>query len=238
MELVEFDYSQIEYRLAGTYSEEESIIEAYRSGSDMHQLTADLLGIERYWGKQFNFTVLYGGGKDRLAAAFGISVNEAESYLKEYWSKYPKLRRLVYSCTRTAKERNWIRLWDGHRRHFAHEFEHHKAFNSLIQGGAAKIVQRAMCDFHKQGHRPFRMKLQIHDALWFEVPWDFYEDWVEEIKEVMEWPSRVPEFKVPFPVDVKMIHPGELRSKMLKLADMESSSETFLNNTESLVGST
>ncbi len=208
--LIEFDYNQIEYRLAGVYADEPAILEAYRSGSDMHQLTADKLGIPRVSptggldGKKLNFTVLYGGGPQRIADTAGFSLAEGKKFYAEFWAQYPCLARLVKQCERAAKAKGYVRLWDGHRRHFNHEWEYHKAFNSLIQGGAARIVQRAMCKFHGISDKPYRMIYQIHDALGFYIPQDVWDESEAQIRKIMEWPSS--EFGIDFPVDWKNVH--------------------------------
>lgn len=209
--LVEFDYNQIEYRLAGVYADEAAIIDAYRAGSDMHQLTADKLGIPRVDpmggvdGKKINFTILYGGGPQRIADTFGGSLDQGKAIFNDFWANYPKLRQLVRNCEKAAKDRGWIKLWDGHRRHFHHEWEYHKAFNSLIQGGAARIVQRSMLMVASEP-RCYEMKAQIHDALQFYITLDFFEEYVQEIKDIMEWPGE--RFDLAFPVEWKNIHEG------------------------------
>lgn len=207
--LVEFDYNQIEYRLSGVYADEPAIIDAYKAGSDMHQLTADKLGIPRVDplggldGKKFNFAVLYGGGPERIADLVGGDSAEGKRLHNEFWRQYPNLRKLVKTCEATAKSRGWIRLWDGHRRHFNQPWEYHKAFNSLIQGGAARICQRSMLKFYGASSR-YRMVYQVHDALGFYIPADTFEEDREEIKTTMEWPSE--SFGLDFPVDWKNIH--------------------------------
>lgn len=210
MRLMEFDYNQIEYRLAGVYADEPAILDAYRAGSDMHQLTADKLGIPRVDpkggvdGKKINFTILYGGGPQRIASTFGGTLAEGKEIFEDFWKGYPRLRELVKSAEKAARTRGWIRLWDGHRRHLIHEWEYRNAFNSLIQGGAALMVQRSMLLVDPT--KPYRMVAQIHDALQFYVPWDFFEEYVAEIKGIMEWPSE--RFACEFPVEAKDIHVG------------------------------
>lgn len=208
--LVEWDYNQIEYRLAGLYADELAIIDAYRAGSDMHQLTADKLGIPRVSptggldGKKLNFTILYGGGPQRIADTMGATLKEGQEIHREFWAQYPRLHRFVKTCETSAKARGYVRLWDGHRRHFKHEWECHKAFNSVVQGGVARIVQRTMLEFYGTTDRQLRMIYQIHDALGFYVDSSIKEETYDFIQTTMEWPSR--EFDLPFPVDHKEIH--------------------------------
>lgn len=208
--LIEFDYNQIEYRLAGVYADEPAILNAYRAGSDMHQLTADQLGIPRNSptggldGKKVNFTILYGGGPQRIADTCNLSLAEGKKIYAEFWAKYPNLSKLVKRCERAAKDKGHVRLWDGHRRHFRHEWECHKAFNSLIQGGAARIVQRTMLKFYAITDKQYLMIYQIHDALGFYIPQPIWTETELEIRTVMEWPGS--EFGIDFPVEWKNIH--------------------------------
>ncbi|MGH9982402.1 MAG: DNA polymerase [Nitrososphaeraceae archaeon] len=207
------DYNQIEYRLAGVYSGEQVIINAYREGSDMHQLTADKLGIPRVDpmgkidGKRVNFATLYLAGAPKIAAVLGIDEYDAMEIKKEWWATYPSMKKYAWEVNNTAKQRKRIKLWDGHVRHFELEMDTHKAWNSLIQGGAAKIMQRSMVELYRRGRRPYRAIYQVHDALGFEIPDDFREDWIEEVTQIMEWPSADPNFLIDFPVEWKHVHP-------------------------------
>ncbi len=106
-------------------------------------------------------TILYGGGPQRIADTCGLSLAEGKTIFNGFWSQYPNVTRLVKQCERAAKTKGFVRLWDGHRRHFNHEWEYHKAFNSLIQGGAARIVQRAMLKFYGITDRSYMMIYQI-----------------------------------------------------------------------------
>lgn len=203
------DYSQIEYRLGSVYADETDVLEMYLKGGDVHQVIADKLGIPRndpggkLDGKKVNFTCYYGAGVDKIAALLKVDGNTALQVHREYWAALPKTRKFTYQCTRVAKERGYIKLWNGRRRHFEYEHEHHKAFNSLIQGGAAQIMERTMVQFYRR-KAPYRVAFQIHDALGFMIPDDFREKWIEEITEIMEWPTK--EFPIPFPVEFKNIH--------------------------------
>lgn len=204
-QLWEFDYAQVEYRLAAVYSGEASILEAFREGADFHQLTADLLGIDRYGGKTLNFAILYGAGPRKLAEMLSIGESDARELLDNYWAAYPSLSAVVQQATEAAKQRGWVRLWTGRRRHFQYPSEHHKAFNSIIQGGAAEIMKHTMLRFYRNhSDSKFKMVSQVHDALWFEIPEVAVESHSEVIQNVMEWPED--DFGLPFPVDAKVLY--------------------------------
>lgn len=198
-ELWEFDYSQCEYRLAGCYAKEEAIINGYAEGKDFHQLTADLLGINRQDAKTVNFAVLYGAGPRKLAEQLGVSEAQGMSVLTDFREAYPRLTQVSREAEKAAR-RGWIRYWDGRRRHFQYSSEYHKAFNSVIQGGAARLMIQTMLRLEKAGYLPH---LQVHDSLWFSIPKTELETQQKEIKTIMEWPAE--QFPIEFPVDAKRL---------------------------------
>lgn len=198
-ELWEFDYSQCEFRLAGCYSQETAIIEGYKSGTDFHQLTADLLGIDRQDAKTVNFAILYGAGARKLAQQLGVSEAEGLQVLSEFRATYPRLTDVAKQAEKAAR-RGWVRYWDGRKRHFQYSSEYHKAFNSVIQGGAARIVIQTMLRLREAGYLPH---LQVHDSLWFSIPVGEVEEQSKAIREIMEWPSE--NFPIEFPVDAKRL---------------------------------
>lgn len=217
--LIQFDYSQIEFRLAACYAKEESILEAYRQGSDMHQLTADLLGIDRHSGKTINFATLYGAGPAKIGQMLGyetyIEVDsngkeklrcpQSETLLQNFWGQYPNLQQMVMNCDMAARQRGWVRYWTGRRRHFTFANESHKAFNSVIQGGAAEIMVDTMLALYKM-HSDLRMLVTVHDALWFEIRNETLDADCKRIQTAMEWPEQ--KFGIPFPVEMKVLNDG------------------------------
>lgn len=216
--MMEFDYSQIELRIAASYAKDEMYIEAFRNGDDPHQLTADAIGVERQSAKHAAYTMLYGGSSKTLKATFerleyqetgrliDFPLEQAEQIIADYYRIHPELKKLAKTAEMTARQNGFVRLWTGRRRHFdpKEPWTHRKAFNSVIQGGAAEIIKDAMLRFYEIRGVPnsLRMVLQVHDSLWFEVCCELQDQWVDYIKAIMEdvegWP-------VPFPVDVKEI---------------------------------
>jgi DNA polymerase-1 len=117
-ELWEFDYSQIEYRLAGVLSNDPVILDAYRSGRDMHTATAERLNMSRQDAKTTNFLFIYEGGPGRWAEVFGRLIDEAKQVYSNYHQTYSTMFRFAARVNSTAAQRGFIRLWDGRRRHF------------------------------------------------------------------------------------------------------------------------
>lgn len=198
-ELWEFDYSQVEFRLAACYAKEPVLIEGYLAGNDFHSITAELLGISRQHAKTVNFAILYGAGPRKLAEQLNCSESEGRQVLAQFRDAYPRLAQVAQDAEKAA-QRGWIRYWTGRRRHFEFPSEYHKAFNSVVQGGAAEIMKRTMLKFYRE-YPEIRMVCQVHDALWFETQ---SEEELDIIQKVMEWPGT--EFPTPFPVDRKRLN--------------------------------
>ena len=204
-ELWEFDYSQIELRLAAAFAQEESMLITLREGGDIHQLTANLCDIDRHSGKTLNFAMLYGAGSGKIGQLLGVSLNEGREILATFHAAYPKLKFAADLVQQKALNRMWIRYWNGRRRHFTESWETHKAFNSWVQGGAAQIMYESCRQLYKQyDEAPSRVVGMVHDSVWVEIPKDEVTPEVFRIKTVMStWPQA--HFKLPFPVDYKRL---------------------------------
>ena len=201
-EVWEFDYSQLEPRLAACYSQDPELLRIYNEGEDIYQGIADTVGITRYQAKQLMLAIMYGAGGNKTAEMLGVPSYESEAIISTFWEQYPSLRETVEAAQRAARKRGWVRLWTGRRRHFWYPSEEHKAFNSILQGGGAEIVKESGLKL-KREHPELRIISQVHDSYWFEIPTDKSEYYQAEIKRIMEWPSE--DFHVPFPVEGKRI---------------------------------
>ena len=123
--LLSADYSQIELRILTHLSGEEVLQEAYRSGDDVHALTARLLldkdevsSDERRLGKTINFGVIYGMGAQRFARETGVSQSEAKEFLAKYKQRYPKVFAFLELQERLALSRGYVETILGRRRPF------------------------------------------------------------------------------------------------------------------------
>jgi len=126
--LISADYSQIELRILAHLSGEEVLVEAYRSGDDVHALTARLLldkaagdsvsSDERRLGKTINFGVIYGMGAQRFARETGVSQAEAKEFLGKYKQRYPKVFAFLELQERLALSRGYVETILGRRRPF------------------------------------------------------------------------------------------------------------------------
>ena len=123
--LLSADYSQIELRILTHLSGEETLVEAYNNGDDVHALTAKLLldkedvsADERRLGKTINFGVIYGMGAQRFARATGVSQAEAKEFLSRYKQRYPKVFLFLEWQERLALSQGYVETLMGRRRPF------------------------------------------------------------------------------------------------------------------------
>lgn len=184
---VMIDFDQQEFRLMLDYAGDTDLIKRIMDeGLDIHQAVADMMGVERKPAKNLNFGLLYGMGIDKLADSLGVDKYKAKSLRDLYFSRLPKVKRLIYSIQDTAKQRGYIKTWAGRRLYFPDQELAYKSPNHLIQGGCGDIAKRAMINLVEYCE-PLRSKvlLQVHDEFIFKVHKDEFEI-IPELKGIME----------------------------------------------------
>ena len=220
-ELWEFDYSQIELRLGTLYAEDQRMLNLYLAGDDVHKSTAEMVGAydnpglskdqARYVGKTVNFLIIYGCGDQVLRITLwkdgrlDVPLGTCETFIDNFHKASPGFRDVANRATSAAQHNGFVKLWTGRRRHFKFPSEAHKAFNSIIQGGAAEIVKQSFIDLWRHG---YRIVGQVHDSVWIELPIDQVESQVPKIQSIMsDWVSE--KFDLPFPTDAKLLAKAE-----------------------------
>lgn len=208
--LLEADYSQLELRLSTAYAREQALIEVFEEGRDIFTEMSLTLGMPRQDTKTFVYSTQYGAGVRRIKTALGISETKARQIRENYFRTYPGFRRISDIAQQKAINRGKVRIWSGRYRHFFNpQEESHKALNSIIQGGAADIVERVMVRLFELVDQPSndecRMLLQVHDSVVFEVKKDKVDFYKEKIHSVMEDVDAVTgePLGVRFHVDIK-----------------------------------
>lgn len=208
------DYSQIELRLLAHFSEDESLVEAFMTGSDIHNRTAsEIFGVTedlvtpemRRLSKNINFGIIYGISAFGLAKQLGTSVSIAKSYIDEYFKRYSKVKEYIQKSIDDARSKGYAETILGRRRPIPElnsddrnrkGFGERTAMNTPIQGSAADIINIAMIRIQEKLSSDYRtrMILQVHDELLFEVPEDELEVISRIVKDEMEgaWKLRVP----------------------------------------------
>lgn len=199
-DLVEIDYSNIEMRLMAVYAQQPSLLEEFtpREG-DVHGRVAQELGVERFKAKTVNFLIGYGGGAGVLSKQLKISEKEAKSILDKYKKTYRELFTTSAQAAYSAEKSNGaVRMWGGRERHFKYPSEYHKAFNSVVQGGAFEIVKRSMLKLDAAG---FDIRNQVHDSVWLN---EADPKRIKEAEALMEkWVQDL--FGLPFYVESKVL---------------------------------
>ena len=215
--LIWADYSQIELRILAHVSEDANLIEAFKSGKDIHSETAKFIfkteNVDekmRRVAKMVNFGIVYGMSPHGLSERLGIPLEEAREYIENYFKNFPKVKEYIDTTIKEAYVRGYVRTVFGRIRplpelHSSNKnvrsFGERAAVNATIQGTAADVIKLAMVQLHeKLKEINGFMVLQVHDEIVAEVPEEKTEEAVKLIKETME---NCVEFKVPLKVDVK-----------------------------------
>lgn len=184
--LVEVDYSQLELRLGTAYSREESLMVVFAEGRDIFTEMSKELGMSRQETKGLVYSIQYGAGVNRISNIFDVSRQEAQTIINNFYKTYPGFRKMTRACESLVKKNSYLRLLSGRRRHFRNDSEARKSFNSLIQGGAADLVERAMVRIFKQiDSDDCKMLLQVHDSIIFEMKEDRVMEFVPAIIKLM-----------------------------------------------------
>ncbi len=218
--LISADYSQIELRVLAHLSGEEALIDAFRSGEDIHERTALKLfgpdsGLDLYElrsrSKMVNYAVLYGKTSFTLAKDINVSQEAAQSFIDAYFAGFPRVREYIDQTLEEARRTGVVKTMFGRRRLVpnltSRNFQmrgqsERETVNMPVQGTAADILKRAMIDLHAELLRrrlKTRMILTVHDELLFEAPRDEAEEAAQVVKERMEGATNL---VVPLTVDV------------------------------------
>lgn len=184
---VAIDYDQQEFRLMLDYAGERKLIQRIvEEGLDVHEATAQMMGVTRKEAKTLNFGLLYGMGPAKLAVALGVPQEKARLLRERYFDALPNVRRFVYNCIERCKMKKEIYTWAGRRLMFPNVNFGYKGPNHLIQGGCGDIMRVAMTRIQDY-LRPLRSRIlvTIHDELLLEVHKDEIEIFLG-VKNIME----------------------------------------------------
>ncbi len=205
--LVDADYSQIELRVLAHIADDENMINAFNSGDDIHAITASqvfnmplemVTPLMRSRAKAVNFGIVYGIGAFSLSKDIGVSVAEANRYIKGYLSNFAGVDRYMESVISKAKNDGFVETLFSRRRYLPElansnamlrKFGERVARNMPIQGTAADIIKIAMIKVYermeKEGLKA-KLIMQVHDELIVEAPEAEAEAVCRIVKEEME----------------------------------------------------
>jgi len=214
------DYSQIDLRVLAHYSQDKELLEAFRSGQDIHNRTAaEIFFVSpmlitpqmRRVAKTINFGIVYGMSSFGLASQLNLSRREAQTFIDRYFKHYAGVQQFMEDIVKQARQDryvttllNRIRLLPdiNSSNRTRREFAERTAINTPIQGTAADIIKLAMIKVDrelKKAKLKTKMLLQIHDELVFEVPEKETNKTEKLVKECME---SVMQLDVPLMVNI------------------------------------
>jgi DNA polymerase-1 len=187
-QLWELDYSNLELRLAAIYSGQDNLIQAFNTGQAIWDYMSELLGgWEKSKTKTVTYATLYGAGTKKLSQTMGVSLQEAKKTKKRYFDTFPRLKWASETINDGAKEQGYVSYWTGRRRHFPATESTHKAFNSVLQGGGAEVVKRALVEISETVCDEYcRLVLTVHDSIVLEIRKGYEAPYLSQAKRIME----------------------------------------------------
>ena len=218
--LLAADYSQIELRIIAALSEEETMIEAFKNGEDIHASTAskvfnvpldEVTREQRSNAKTVNFGIIYGVSAFGLSNQTDLSRGEAKELIDTYYETYPKLKKYMSEQVDFARDNGYVKTVLDRRRYLkdinsanaiVRGAAERNAVNAPIQGSAADIIKIAMINIYNKlvaGNYKSKMLLQVHDELVFDV----YKPELEEMKTLIKTEMESA-FILDVPLDVEL----------------------------------
>ncbi len=218
--LLAADYSQIELRIIAALSKEETMIEAFKNGEDIHASTAskvfnvplnEVTREQRSNAKTVNFGIIYGVSAFGLSNQTDLSRSESKELIDTYYATYPKLRAYMSEQVDFARDNGYVQTVLGRRRYLkdinsrnavVRGAAERNAVNAPIQGSAADIIKIAMINIYnklQEGNFRTKILLQVHDELVFDV----YKPELESIKTLVKTKMENA-FKMDVPLDVEL----------------------------------
>ena len=218
--LLSADYSQIELRIIAALSHEPGLLEAFRTGVDVHTATAakvyglfpEMVTPEmRRKAKMVNYGIAYGISAFGLAQRLRIPRKEAAEIINQYFHQFPGIRQFMEHTIAFARKHRYVETVTGRRRYLrdinsanntVRGAAERNAINAPIQGTAADMIKRAMIHIHADLahlHLKTRMLLQVHDELVF----DLYVPEEAQVRKLVEHHMRTAlPLDVPIVVDI------------------------------------
>ncbi len=212
------DYSQIELRIIAAFAKDESMIEAFKNGRDIHSTTAakifkkpleEVDSDMRRIAKSANFGIIYGISAFGLAENLSISRTESKEIIDAYFTEFPAVKRYMDHIVNVAREQEYVTTILGRRRYLRdinsrnitiRGFAERNAINAPIQGSAADIIKIAMIRIHDwliKEKMKTKMIMQVHDELVFDV----HESELDVVKEkVVHFMENAISLEVPLEV--------------------------------------
>jgi DNA polymerase-1 len=202
------DYSQVELRIVAHLSQDEAMLAAFKANQDIHATTAAAIyevplekvtKEQRRHAKAINFGLIYGMSAFGLSRSTGLTLSEAENFVKAYFKRFPRVKEYLDGLRKKAMQQGYVETMVGRRRYFpnlatttnvnARNQQEREAINAPIQGTAADILKIAMINLssalQKSGLKA-KILLQVHDELLLECPEEERNETIILVQSVME----------------------------------------------------
>jgi len=212
------DYSQVELRILAHFSNDPGLIEAFKSGEDIHSRTAaEVYGIAveditpemRRAAKTANFAVVYGVSAFGLSRQTELNLTESKDFIDTYFERYPGIRTYMDETIAMARDKGYVTTLSGRRRYLPEinsknfqrrQFAERMAINTPIQGTAADMIKLAMIKIDQAlVSMKSKMVLQVHDELVFDAPKGEIKKLTDLVRGHM---TRALKLKAPLAVDI------------------------------------
>ncbi|EOV0104495.1 TPA: DNA polymerase I [Vibrio vulnificus] len=202
------DYSQIELRIMAHLSGDQALLDAFQQGKDIHAATAaEIMGVsieqvsseQRRRAKAVNFGLIYGMSAFGLAKQLGIPRGEAQAYMDKYFERYPGVMQYMEDTRSNAAQHGYVETIFGRRLHLPEitsrnvmrrKAAERAAINAPMQGTAADIIKKAMLLvdqwIQEEGNGRFKLLMQVHDELVFEVEESCLTEIESKVQQLME----------------------------------------------------
>lgn len=211
--LIVADFSQIELRVLAHFSKDQNLTRAFIDGQDIHQATADALGMTRRGGKAMNFTIVFSGGPDLVAARAGVSIDQAKRFMgrfKDHYAGIPRWRNSVIAqcrreqppCVRTLLGRVRFLPDINNTEQGYRMAAERQAGNTVIQGSAADIIKLSMVRAHRALPEGCDLILTVHDELVITAPDSLADEAAKAVTDAMQDAYQL---SVPLPADVRIV---------------------------------
>lgn len=221
-QLLSIDYSQIELRVVAHMSKDQRMLDAFRAGQDIHAATAAAINNialeqvtpdQRRHAKAINFGLIYGMSAFGLSRGTGLTLGEAENFVREYFNDFPGVKQYLDGIRVLAARQGYVETLLGRRRYFPNlanpvninmrNREEREAINAPIQGTAADILKIAMIQLlpalNSSGLKA-RLLLQVHDELVLEAPQEEITETAALVQKIM---SGAVELSIPLVTEAK-----------------------------------
>ncbi len=177
------DYQAQELRVLAGLSGDRTMMRAFETGADLHQITADTSGVDRKIGKMVNFAYVYGSGPRNIAQQAGIDVDTAKKVIAGFEKAYPKVKQLSQRLQKQATWQGFVTTPFG-RRLPVDQNRPYAALNYMVQSSSRDITAQGLLRLHKAGFTPY-LRLPIHDEVLASVPADKAEWGAKQIGDLM-----------------------------------------------------